>query len=139
MPADGFEPVKLDVTPVQYIAEEHDRVGSPYPMRGTGTVSVVMPIPYAGVTFELDAATGVPFYVDEEWNWDPDLTATTVRGRGGFTEVTPGEVQINIGGSVNNCIVRSDFYGWPSGIDSLRLPVREGYVTSVNVQCPLPP
>jgi len=137
MPEEGLPAESAEEVPtVQRIAAEHSRVGSPYPMRGTGTVGVILFPKFTGVTAELDAATGVPFYVDEEWNWDPDLSATTVRGRVGFTEVTPGEVQVNLGGSVDNCITGG--YGWPSKVNSVRLPVREGYVTVVNVQCPLP-
>jgi hypothetical protein len=107
-------------------------------MRGTGTVFVVFqPVGLAGATLELDAATGVPFYSDEEWNWNPDLTATTLLGRGGFTEVTPGEVQVNVGGTAGRCV--PFFFGWPGRAEnSVRLPVREGYVTVVNVGCATP-
>jgi len=121
----------------QRIADEHNRVGSPYPMRGTGTVTVkANPSLFAGVTLQLVAATGVPWYVDEEFHWSPGLTETTSTGIGGFTEVTPGEVQVKLGGTADNCIPISS----PAGDEpnSVWVPVREGYVTSVGVQCSIP-
>ena len=132
MPAEGNSGTLKPLTE-QYIAEMHSRVMSPYPMRGTGAVWVIFDPPLAGATVELDAATGVRFYLDEESNWYPDLTATTARGRGGVTEVTPGEVQVNVRGTADNCSIA---FGWPShGENSVRLPVREGYVTAVNMRC----
>ena len=119
----------------QHLADMHNGVGSPYPMRGTGTVGVWAG---EGATFELVAATGLSWYVDEEWNWNSDLAATTSIGQGGFTEVTPGEVQVKAGGTADRCIpVLSD--GWPGDdINTIRLPVREGYVTHGIFNCPVP-
>ena len=120
----------------QHLADMHNGVMSPYPMRGTGTVSVGA---RQGATFELVAATGNPWYFSEEYEWSSDLPATTSLGIGGFTEVTPGEVEVKAGGTANRCIpFLSD--GWPGDEpNSIRLPVREGYVTHGIFNCPVLP
>ena len=58
-------------------------------------------VAFAGATFDLGDATGQVFYYDDQGNWDADLTATTTYGGGpwgGFTEVSPSVVQVEIGG-----------------------------------------
>ena len=60
----------------QGIAGAHAGLGSPYPMRGTGSISLGVNI--AGATF---------------------------RGIGGFTEVTPGTVRVYLGGEADRCAV----------------------------------
>lgn len=136
MSANGGEIVHIMPT-VQYIADVHDQVMSPYPMRATGTVSAEVIPNFVGATFELDGATGSSWYVDAEWNWSPDLAATTSKAIGGFTEVTPGEVQVQVGGTADRCV--PGFLAWPGdGVNSIRLPVREGYVTNAYFSCPPP-
>jgi hypothetical protein len=122
----------------------HERVGSPYPMEGTGTV-IVIPLDgafsnlsigckgVAGRTFELRGATGKGYYHDERGYWDASLSATSCWGWGGFTEVPPGEVQIEIKGNAENCQV---LHGWPGTHEnSVRMPVRVGHLTEVWVDC----
>lgn len=123
----------------QDVADDHARVMSPYPMRDTGTVGVQLIPGYEGATFELVAATGNAFYMDEAYDWSSDLTSTTFVGIGGFAEVTPGEVQVDIGGSAEACVRSGGGGGWPSGEeDRIRVPIRDGYVTLAVVTCPLP-
>jgi len=125
--------------PIQRAAEQHDRVGSPYPMRGTGTIVVGVDPVFAGATFELVGATGERFYHDEEEppNWDPELTATTSVGSGGFTELTPGEVQVKFGGTAEDCAARTPFWAGDEP-NSIRVQVREGYVAAHRMDCPPP-
>jgi len=119
----------------QHIADGHDRVMSPYPMRGTGTVGLQLQPGFAGATFELVAATGTAWYMDEDFNWSPDLTETKSIGIGGFAEITPGEAQVRVGGAADGCIS----LGWPGGeVNLIRAPIREGYVTLAGVTCPPP-
>jgi hypothetical protein len=120
----------------ELFADRHDDVNAPYPMILTGTIIISVEEPRAGTTFELVDATGTAFYADEEGqHWDPDLTATTSGGRGGFAEVSPGEFQVRIGGTGEECWVGS---GWPGDDgNSMRLPVREGYITRVVLGCPV--
>jgi hypothetical protein len=121
---------------------EPERLDSPYPMRFTGTIVVETIPPLAGVTFALVGATGKAFYVDEEDNWRLDLTATTCggssRGRGGFVEVTPGEYQVELGGTAEGCVRQT--WGWPGDRDnSVRLPVQENHTSYVVMTCGVPP
>ena len=116
----------------------HEATMSPFPMRGTGTVQIGIDPGFAGVTFELDGATGKPYYFDDDGpNPQPnaDLTATTDRGFGGFTEVSPGEFRAVLAGTASGCVAS---VGWPSDPNSVRFPVREGYITYPIFACPLP-
>lgn len=122
----------------------HEQVGSPYPMEGTGSI-LIIPLDsrfsntstsclgVAGRTFELSGATGRGYYHDERGNWDASLIATSCWGWGGFTEVPPGEVQVEIKSDAENCEV---FHGWPGTVaNSVRMPVRAGFLTEVWVDC----
>jgi len=117
------------------MGEMHALVDSPYPMEGTGTVFVSIPGAYEGATFALVGdATGTGFYRDENLDFDPDLTATTSGGGGGFTEVSLGEVQVDIG-DANCTVVR----GWAGDADNrLKYPVREGFFSRADVSCEAP-
>jgi len=114
----------------------YDSVLSPYPQEGTGTVFVIVGARDGGpdgATLELIDATGKAFYVDENGNWVLGLTATTSAGTGGFVEVGPGEVEVEIGGTASNCLIE---YAWPSdSANTIRLPVREGFMTVARVNC----
>jgi hypothetical protein len=118
-------------------AQQYDHVGSPYPMESQGAVALrANPITVEGATFELlDAPGAKQFYLDEEGWWDPDGEGTTVpHGWGGFTEVNPSdELHAEVGGTVSGCTVAT---GWPgdSG-NTVRFPVREGFVTWVRWNC----
>ena len=58
---------------------------------------------------------------------------------GGFTEVSPGVVQVEIGGTAQNCVRLLSISGWPGDVaNSVRMPIREGYLTSVQVTCDAP-
>lgn len=121
----------------QEMAQQHARVGSPYPMRGTGTVLLEVLPARPDVMFELMEATGKRFYVDEEGDWNPDLAATSSSGWGGFTEVSPGEFQIKAGGVDEFCSFR---IGWRGDVEGgVRFPVRDGYTTIAAVVCVLAP
>jgi len=118
-----------------FMAAQHDRVGSPYPMRFTGSIWIGT-FGAPGVTFELVEATGTAFYVeeltgpdDEVTDWSLDLTETTSTGLGGFTEVSPGEFLISLGGA-SGCTAG---LAWPvDDENTIKLPVREGFVTRAN-------
>jgi hypothetical protein len=127
------------------MAHQYELVMSPYPMEGTGSIVIITEprfstnlicVGVAGVTFDLGYAAGKVYYYDEQGNWDADLSATSCFGFGGFTEVPPGEVQIEIGGNAENCVVRS---GWPGELEnSVRTPIRAGHQTWLHVSCDVP-
>jgi hypothetical protein len=131
----------LSLATVERIETLHGLVMSPYPMEGTGDLIVVsaVPSPFPGITLDLGEATGKGFYYDEGGMWDADLTATTSYGFGpwgGFTEVSPGEVQVELGGTADGCVPVT---GWPGDVDnSVRMPIRAGYLTHTIVSCEAP-
>ncbi len=138
IPADGsFVPTTLP-TDARYVSQ-FQLVMSPYPMEGTGAIVAqafqdeLGVLPIVGATFELLGTTGKAYYVDRDGNWSLDLTATTSDGAGGFVEVSPGEYEIEIGRTVENCQV---LRGWPSDSENtFRVPVREGYFTISRWLC----
>jgi hypothetical protein len=120
----------------------HELVGSPYPMQGTGDIlaSWLELGPFPGATFELVGdATAIGFYYDENGNWDADLTETSnyaLTPKGGFTEVTPGEVQVDLGGTAEGCVPLT---GWPGDVvNSVKVPVRAGYLSEFFLSCDVP-
>jgi hypothetical protein len=135
----GGSRYRQPLPPDDYMAAQHGGVGSPYPMRFTGTI-LISTDGLAGATFDLVGATGKPFYATEAWeeNWSTDLTATTSTGMGGFTEVTPGEdYQVKVGGAAQRCV---PLRAWPSeDEDTIRVPVREGYISRAFVRCAATP
>jgi hypothetical protein len=134
-------PIPFGMATEQRIEDMHALVMSPYPMEGTGDIAIVAEAGFAGMTLDLGDATGKVFYHDEEGNWDAGLTAsTTYTGtpRGGFTEVSPGVVQVELGGTAQNCVRRS-VSGWPGDVaNSARMPIRAGYQSQVQVTCDVP-
>jgi hypothetical protein len=138
----GFMPAEPEIFPrfgmstEQRLADLHALVMSPYPMQGTGSIVVVFLTPIAGATLELGYAAGKAYYYDEQGNWDANLPATTSSGRGpggGFTEVDPGEVEIQIGGTAEGCVVVS---GWPGEVkNSVRVPILAGHLSWVLLSC----
>lgn len=125
-----------------FVETLYDDVMSPYPMGNRGRISADVSPAFAGATFDLFDADGPvaapkPYYVagGSPPTWSLDLTATTNDGAGGFLEVSPGEYSVQFGGTAINCIPVP--LGWPvfSVPNSIRLPVRAGYVTQVSATC----
>jgi hypothetical protein len=115
-------------------AERYDQVMSPYPPRDTGSLLIQIWEQIPGATFELTPPTGKAYYLEEDASYSLDLDATTSRGVGGFTEVTPGRVQVTVGGTAENCVVL--MRGWPADSqNSTTAPVVEGYKTRVRFTC----
>jgi hypothetical protein len=122
------------------IEEMHGLMMSPYPMGATGDI-VILGVDtgaFPGATLELEGSTtGKGFYYDLFGNWDPELSATTSYTGGpwgGFTEVSPGEVQVSWGGTAADCVI---FRGWPGDTEnSMRLPIMAGFLTQADVTCP---
>jgi hypothetical protein len=116
-------------------------LGTPYPFEGTGVIaisSLVEPLGadgngIAGVTYTPDE-TLTSFYLDEDEIPRVEATATAEpSGAGGFIEVAAGTYEVQLGGTASNCVVVA---GWPgSGANSVRLPVRAGFITQGIVSC----
>jgi hypothetical protein len=120
------------------LATQHENVMSRYPPKDTGTILLHLRVrSFAGATFDLLEASAKAFYDDEEGWWDPDLTATTSSplGGGGFVEVSSGVYHVGFGGTAERC-APEDYRGWPGRFEnSVRFPVREGYLSHVDVIC----
>ena len=120
------------------LGEQYERVMSPYPMaEGTGaialTINGLVEVNEPGATFELIGNGGKAYYRDANKDWSLDLTATSTDGVGGFVEVTPGEYQIRVGGTAENCVV---WRGWLSDLpNTVRVPVREGLTSVLRMNC----
>jgi hypothetical protein len=120
-------------------------VQTTYPWQG-GIVGLVRFPSRAGVTFtpvgsSVDAV-GDSFYFDSatnEYSLDLDAATGVVNdwrlplGAGGFTEVTPGEQQFELGGTAGDCEAS---WAWPGDTpNTIRIPVREGYRTYGSMVC----
>jgi len=119
------------------IAEQYAQIDSPYPMEGTGTIFVeaVGAGATSGATFTLIDGTGTAFYRDEAYDFSTELTSTTSAGGGGFSEVSPGVYQLELGEAASTC---EHGAGWPGDApNTIRLPVREGYNSRGGWVCPL--
>ena len=142
VPADGFAHDSAMGTDA-FLETLHEDVMSPYPLGDMGRISIGG-IPFAGATFDLfDATAGKlaakTYYVEEgptgQPTWRLDLAATTPEGGGGFLEVSPGEYQVQFGGTADECVPGPT--GWPGLylLNSVRFPVRAGHITQVTVSC----
>lgn len=136
MPVNGVED-RWIMASNQYLAEQYDLLTSPYPRRLTGGILLELIPAFEGATFQLVSATGKAYYHDEEGNRSLDLAETTSYGWGGFVEVSPGDFQVNVGGTVQRCT--PGIWGWPGTVESsIRFAVREGYETVAILRCPAP-
>jgi hypothetical protein len=130
LPAQGAAEVYAMAT-VERFADQYALIDSPYPEQGTGTVLVGIPAGTPGVTFTLVESTGKQFYREENLDWNADLTATTTGGGGGFAEVAPGVVQVDIAGA--DCSV---LRGWSGDqANRVKLPVKSNYFSRLTTTC----
>ncbi len=114
--------------------EMFELVMSPYPMEAGAGALWVSGSP-EGAVLNLVGATGKPFYAadDGKQTWSTDFTAATPQGGGGFVEVAPGEYQVEVSGTSENCVPAR---GWPgASANTVRMPVREGYLSSARMDC----
>ncbi len=152
--ADGFNPTVLaqttnaDFLPDQTTTMLTETVAGAlslvldidYPPVGTGVIgltSLFSPPGGAGggipgATYELTEGTGTRYYIFENGFPTYELTATSSFGGGGFVEVAPGVVEIDIGGA-GDC---GTSQAWPgTTATSIRLPVQDGAITFGFVFC----
>jgi len=109
-----------------------------YPPVGTGVIGLTTLFQPAdgggipGTTYTLADGTGTGFYSTDGGVPTYDLTATSSFGAGGFVEVGPGVVEIDIGGA-GGCGASQ---AWPGATaSSIRLPVQDGGITFAFVFC----
>lgn len=122
--------------PESILADAWEPIGFSYPPKeGTGNVFVSINAPNPtkpGATFELLGANARAYYIGPA-GYDVDLSATSTEGEGRFFELAPGEYEIRVGGTAENCTV---WRGWESDSpNTVRFPVRAGYITDLRVWC----
>lgn len=114
------------------LADAAEALEIPYPYTGGILALQVLPN-MAGVTFDLLDETAKQYYADEAGIDTLGLTATTSRGWGGFLEVSPGEHQVEFGGTATNC---TPSIAWPGdAANRIKVPVRVGYVSYGSMDC----
>ena len=132
----------------QVAAVLNDHLGLEYPLEG-GIVIVNAAVPEGGdpypegITFVLENSNERPFYLDgATGRYTYDLEGSTAAPlqwalpftMGGFANLSPGEYEIVFGGAAQNCI--GPRRAWPgSTTQSVRVPVRDGFVTLGSIQC----
>ena len=111
-----------------------------YPLDGTGVVALnaVLPLPDSGglpgASYSLTTGTGTGYYLNAGGIPVYALDATTAPlGSGGYVEVTPGTIEIDVGGSASDCIPAAGWAG--TSANSIRLPVRDGFFTVGVTRC----
>lgn|GEM_PF-5090809 len=90
----------------------------------------------AGNAITMTEPEGIQFYTTESSLVSTELTETTAPlGSGGYIEVTPGTYEVEYGGAVTTCRSISAWAGSQDG--SVRMPIRDGYLTFSWVSCEL--
>jgi hypothetical protein len=133
VPRAGGPPLPLGNATDARFEEMFGLVLSPYPMEGAGAIWVSGSP--EGAILTLLGATGKAFHADDDvkQSWSLDFTAATSQGGGGFVEVPPGEYQVEVSGTSENC---SPVRGWAGDSkNTVRMPVREGYLSSARMDC----
>jgi len=112
--------------------------GRTHPPVGTGIVVVGATEPVVGAELRLVDGSGEEevFYSDPDYTPQPDLDHMTSSGVGGFFDVEPGEVEVEILGETDHC--RAEL-GWQTSANNrMRVPVREGRHTYATFRCEPP-
>lgn len=132
------ETVNADMLDVVTLTAFAALIDTPYPPEGTGYISLTV---YSGPPEEGDTIAGVSFtlssegkayYLDDSGVPSTSLTETAEPGAGGFVEVNPGLVTVELSGAVG-C---EGLTGWPvPGANTFGLPVEDGFLTQLTIVC----
>ena len=83
---------------------------TPYPPTSTGALTMTAfrgpiadDVRIEGVTYSLMGSNGRSFYLDDSGLPDSTLTSTQALGTGGFIELAPVTVELQVGGTAVNC------------------------------------
>ena len=113
---------------------------TPYPQIGSGSLSMTVyrgpisdDVTIPGVRFALTGSNGRSFYLDDAWVPRTSLTETQSLGRGGYVELAPVTVSVQLYGAAVNCGSEESWLA--AGANTFRLPVRVGFWTQSRVSC----
>jgi hypothetical protein len=114
--------------------------GATYPDDATGVIFATARAPNGasigleGVTMAIQPASGRgPLYFTATSDPDPGRTSTSTWSSGLFAAVKPGEVTLTFGPPFVTCVPL--YGGWPSGPNSVRVPVAAGFETRTVMRC----
>jgi hypothetical protein len=121
------------------MAEFADAIGTPYPPLNSGFVSMTAyrgsvsdDTRLAGASFALSGSDGLSYYLNDAGAPDTTLTETQAHGTGGFVEVAPVDVSLQVFGAAN---CTSDESWVAAGTNAFKLPIRAGFWTQSRVSC----
>ena len=113
---------------------------TPYPPAGTGYLSMTAyrgPISdgttIAGVAYSLTGSNGRAYYLDDSGAPDTSLTETQAPGKGGFVEIAPVTVNLQVSGPVANCTSKESWGA--AATNTFKLPIRAGFWTQSKLSC----
>jgi hypothetical protein len=122
-------PFDWNLPPVETMEMFAEVLDTTYPWTGTHHRAIPR---RAGATYTLIDETTLGWY----WNMggpDPDPTETTSSGDGGFVRLSPGDVEVEFGGTATDCVAS---LAWPSERpNTIRIPVFEGFTTYGSMRC----
>jgi len=117
----------------------YESLGTPYPPVASGFVTatayqgaIADDTRIEGVSYSLMGSDGRSFYLDDAGTPDTSLTETQASGSGGFVDVAPRTVDLQVTGAAN-CSSESSWLS--NGTNTFKLPVRIGFRTQSEVSC----
>ena len=115
-------------------------LGATYPDTTSGVIFATAQAPEGsptgleGITMRIEPASGRgPLFFTAASDPDPARASTSTWSSALFTDVTPGEVTLTFGPPSVICV---PFHGgWPSGPNSVRVPIVAGFETRAVMRC----
>jgi hypothetical protein len=111
-----------------------------YPDESKGFVYATARVPggvatgLEGVTMTISPSSGIgPSFFSSTGEVEPSRPETSTYGSGLFAAVTPGEATLTMGPQSVQCV--PSYGGWPSGPNSVRVPIAAGFETRVSMRC----
>jgi hypothetical protein len=122
------------------LSELASEIGTAYPPDGTGALAVTTfqgavsdGNTLAGVSYSLLGSNGRSFYVDDSGVIETSLTETQASGTGGFVELAPVVVTLQLSGAGVNCTSERPWSAAAS--NAFRFPIQAGFTTQCAVSC----
>jgi len=124
----------------EVLSQLSSEIGTAYPPDGTGSLAVTTfqgavsdDSPLAGVSYALLGSNGRSFYVDDSGVLETALTETQASGTGGFVDLAPVVVTLQLSGAGVNCTSERPWSAAAS--NAFRLPIQAGFTTQCAVSC----
>jgi hypothetical protein len=122
------------------LSELASEIGTAYPPDGTGSLAITTfqgavseGNLLAGVSYSLLGSNGRSFYVDDSGALETSLTETQASGTGGFVDLAPVVVTLQLSGAGVNCTSERPWSADAS--NAFRLPIQAGFITQCAISC----